>query len=226
MVTPSSRGPNWLWRPFGGDGVPGCLTTSCARCRSACEHGVFWAVAAGHRGGNRRGRMGAGPGGDSGRARARPVCGIETSRVHAHDERIVADVPLDGRRVRIVAGIRRLRCAAVDCVRQTFRGLLPGVLERHQRHTPGWPSRSAPSCAGACSAGHEVSRHIAVRVLLRLPLPALRVPRVLGSDDFAPRRRRCYAETRSSPATGPPATSTALPGPVGNGLALESDGIS
>jgi transposase len=65
-----------------------------------------------------------------------PVCGIETSRVHAYDERIVADVPLDGRRVRIVAGIRRLRRAAVDCVRQTFRGLLPGVLERYQRHTP------------------------------------------------------------------------------------------
>jgi transposase len=65
-----------------------------------------------------------------------PVCGIETSRVHAYDERIVADVPLDGRRVRIVAGIRRLRRAAVDCVRQTFRGQLPGVLERYQRHTP------------------------------------------------------------------------------------------
>ena len=65
-----------------------------------------------------------------------PVCGIETSRVHAYDERIVADVPPDGRRVRIVVGIRRLRCAAMDCVRQTFRGLLPGVLERYQRHTP------------------------------------------------------------------------------------------
>lgn len=73
-----------------------------------------------------------------------PVCGIETSRVHAHDERIVAGVPLDGRRLRIVVGIR--------------------------------------------------------------------------VDDFALRRRHCYAtilidaETRSSPATGPLATSTALPG--------------
>jgi len=137
--------------------------------------------------------------------------------VHAHDERIVADVPLDGRRVRIVVGIRRLRCAAVDCVRQTFRGLLPGVLERYQRHTPRLAGADRRRRARALAVlAMEVSRHTAVRVLLRLPLPALRVPRVLGVD-FALRRRHCYAtipidaETRSSPATGPLATSTALP---------------
>jgi hypothetical protein len=76
-----------------------------------------------------------------------------------------------------------------------------------------WPTfRSMPAVLAM-----EVSWHTAVRVLLRLPLPALRVPRVLGVDDFAVRRRHCYAtilvdaETRSSPATGPLTTSTALP---------------
>ncbi|MGC0318526.1 hypothetical protein QBC98_007044 [Kitasatospora acidiphila] len=38
-----------------------------------------------------------------------------------------------------------------------------------------------------------VSRHVALRVLLRLPLPKPRTPRVLGVDDFTLRRRRRYA---------------------------------
>jgi transposase len=38
-----------------------------------------------------------------------------------------------------------------------------------------------------------VSRHTALRALLRLPLPAPRVPRVLGVDDFAIRKRQRYA---------------------------------
>lgn len=39
----------------------------------------------------------------------------------------------------------------------------------------------------------NVSRHTAVRILLELPLPAIRVPRVLGVDDFALAKRRRYA---------------------------------
>lgn len=38
-----------------------------------------------------------------------------------------------------------------------------------------------------------MSRHTALRALLRLPLPERRVPRVLGVDDFALCRRRRYA---------------------------------
>jgi hypothetical protein len=45
-------------------------------------------------------------------------------------------MPLGGRRVVIVVSVRRLKCGRVDCVRQTFREQLPGVLERYQRRTP------------------------------------------------------------------------------------------
>jgi hypothetical protein len=41
--------------------------------------------------------------------------------------------------------------------------------------------------------GITASRHTALRVLLKIPLPALAVPRVPGIDDFALRRGLVYA---------------------------------
>jgi transposase len=50
-----------------------------------------------------------------------PGCGTATSRVHGYHERKVADVPVDGRRVLVRVRVRRIRCRAAGCPRQTFR---------------------------------------------------------------------------------------------------------
>lgn len=64
-----------------------------------------------------------------------PSCGTLTGHVHAFGERMPADVPVDGRRVLVRVRVRRMRCRAEDCARQTFREQVPGVLERYQRRT-------------------------------------------------------------------------------------------
>jgi transposase len=98
--------------------------------------------------------------------------------------------------------VRRLRCPALGCPVQTFREQVPGVLDRYQRRTvrlTGQAGQVACRLAGRAGAGLmaalgiPLSRDTALRVLLRVPLPDVSVPRVLGVDDFALRRGQVYA---------------------------------
>ena len=132
-----------------------------------------------------------------------PACGKPSLRVHSRYDRVLRDLPWQGRPVLLRVQARRFRCLEPDCPRLTFAERLAdtappaarrtGRLDDLQRHL-------------GLAAGGEVGSRLAARLampvsadtLLRMARRAGAVPqprppvRVLAIDEWAWRRGRRY----------------------------------
>ena len=132
-----------------------------------------------------------------------PDCGTTSCRIHSHYERLLGDLPWQGRPALLRVQARRFRCLDPSCPRQTFAERLPGVVLLAARRTE--RLGSLQGCLGLAlggEAGQRLAERLAMPVsadtLLRMTRQACNdnepppTPRVLAVDDWAWRRGRRY----------------------------------
>lgn len=130
-----------------------------------------------------------------------PLCDQPSRRVHSRYTRTLADLPCQGRVVRLLLRVRRFFCATPECPRIVFAERLPDLAERYARTTI--RLRDAHRAIGFAMGGeagarlsHRLHMPTSPDTLLRRvktyaeePTPS---PRVVGVDDWAWRKGRRY----------------------------------
>nr|WP_275427280.1 ISL3 family transposase [Streptomyces sp. NEAU-S7GS2] len=121
-------------------------------------------------------------------------CGVASNWLHSRYIRRPADRAIGGRPVRIELSVRRLYCENPACSKVTFAEQADGLTVRYQRRTP--LLQNLVETAGVLLAGRggarllgllnaPLSRTSVLFHLMRVSLPTMTTPRVLGVDDFA-----------------------------------------
>ena len=128
-----------------------------------------------------------------------PACQQVSHRVHSYYTRSPQDLPISGRRVQLVLGVRRFRCPNPQCSRQTFAERLPQVPVSARQTSRLGAILESIAVVLSGQAGSRLTDQLAMPVsadtlLRRAKKKTLTppTPRVLGVDDFAFRRGHTY----------------------------------
>jgi transposase len=128
-------------------------------------------------------------------------CGTRSARVHAGYRRSLADLPVGGRRVRVVVSIRRFKCPDPACAQATFSEQIIGLTAPFARRTPAMTTALlalALALAGrararlAAKLGMPCCRDVLRKLIRAQPVPEPTTVTRLGIDDFALRRGKNY----------------------------------
>jgi transposase len=135
------------------------------------------------------------------RSAACPRCQHRSRAVHHAYRRTVADVPLAGAQLFLYLQVRRFFCRHATCLRRMFAERFPPLVSVYGRHRLG--VCSALRHVGIAVGGrtgvrltHALGVPGSFRTMVRLvhaaPFPLLKVPRVIGLNEWAWQRGRRF----------------------------------
>lgn len=130
-----------------------------------------------------------------------PLCEQLNHRTHSSYERTLRDLNWAEAAVTLKLKVHKFFCDNPSCKRRIFTERLPKLVVPWARRTERLSEQLQSvgiALGGTAGArlfkrlGYAFSRDTVLRCVAKLPLPAIEVPKTLGVDDFAFRKRRRY----------------------------------
>ncbi len=129
-----------------------------------------------------------------------PCCGTISKRVQSHYTRTLRDLPASGRPVELIVRVRRFFCQQSTCLRKIFAERFPSLtLPRVKFTLRLQETLGEMGFALGGEAGARLGRQLSIPGspdtllrLVKLKLPPVSSPRVVGIDDWSWRRRLRY----------------------------------
>jgi len=121
-----------------------------------------------------------------------PLCGHPAHRVQSRYQRILADVPLGGKRLHLRVWVRRFFCDNPSCERRIFAERLGDLAAPYARRTQrltkelaelGFVLGGKAGAQLAAGFGMSSSRETILRIVRSTVMPAVSTPRILGVDE-------------------------------------------
>jgi transposase len=130
-----------------------------------------------------------------------PLCSQLSTRLHSTYQRVLQDLPLQGKVVELRIQVRRFRCQNKECRRKTFVEQVPGVTVKRARQTErfaetirvvGYALGGEAGCRLAKRIGMSVSADTVLRRVTQSAIHIAGEPRRIGVDDWAWRKGQRY----------------------------------
>ncbi|WP_460948614.1 ISL3 family transposase [Spirosoma daeguense] len=130
-----------------------------------------------------------------------PACHTLTRRVHSFYQRTLADLPMSGKRIKLLVRLRKFFCALASCPRKVFAQTCSLAFKPYARRflradqqiqAIGLQVGAKPGARLCHTIGQPVSALTVLRVIRKTLISAVETPRRLGVDDFAFKKGRNY----------------------------------
>ncbi len=129
------------------------------------------------------------------------MCNQDSEKVHSVYQRSLLDVSWGNYQVRLKLSTQKFFCRNSHCSRQIFTERLPTIVAPWGRRTKrldiqltsvGLATGGLPGSRLTRHLGIMISRQTRLRLVMKKPNPSYQVPKVLGVDDWAYRKRHTY----------------------------------